>query len=199
MSNIDPAIQPYLRDGGIDPDAVVGAGSKVELGPYVGKLSAIEVQAPRSEKDAGALAVSFVILEDPKHDGQYVGMDARDWWTLMVLPPKAAGGKIFAPGLAEMKAAAAAVGSPITEPLQVYKPELLKKQIAKALGKKVLDIVVIEDSYESGGEKKTKHVVKVIGLHKPGPRAVQPAAAATPATAAVEPEAAATEEDDDLL
>jgi hypothetical protein len=147
------------RAGGIDLDRVVGPGTRVEYGRYTGKLASVEIQHSNFDK-APKLLARYEITEGP-----YRGMDVPEYYPLMALPPKKPGGPWFAPGLAAIKAAFAAIKAPVPKPFPLD-AERAKKAFAMALGRKSLLIDVVQDHYKDRdtGEMKEKRVVRIIGL-----------------------------------
>jgi len=108
-------------------------------------------------------AVAFTILE-----GKHKELDIRQWWSLEVLPPKEGKEGVWAPDIARMKQAAAAVGAPIAH-FHAFEPEKARRELAQALGRKTLDISVKSRSYTPKGttEKKSrKEVVVLVSIRR---------------------------------
>lgn len=157
----------------VNIDEIVGAGSRVPAGRYAAKLIAVE--GKESKKQKPMIEARFEIQE-----GDQAGSDLLAFYSLIVMAPKKAGQKPFAPGIVEMKTAFAAAGAPLPAgfgfPLE---PNAAAKVFAKSLGKKLLDIAVLEEKSKDAdtGEERINTRVKVLGLAK-GKGA--PAAAAAP-------------------
>jgi len=164
---IPEELRQYLTpDGALDMSKVgdVGTFTDIPDGQYVAKLSAVDVQDPNPnfERPSYSLQVAFTILE-----GKHKELDIRQWWSLEVLPPKEGKEGVWAPDIARMKQAAAAVGAPIAH-FHAFEPEKARRELAQALGRKTLDISVKSRSYTPKGttEKKSRKEVVVLGIHK---------------------------------
>ena len=185
----DEAIVNAAQQGGIDVDDVVGAGARLPIGRYAMKLIAVEPQESKANGKAPSIACRLEVLE-----GKHEGSDHMTWFTLTAMPPKKAGGKIFAPGVAEMKAAFAAVGKPLEPGMRfpLLNPAACAKLVAQRLGKARLDVLLLEEERvnKETSETITSTRTKILGLAGSGSASVAPAA---PAAAAAEPQ------DDDLV
>lgn len=143
---------------------ITDIGVSVPVGQYVCRLSQINPK-PGDENKSAAVETVFDILE-----GDYEGMEIRIYYTLSVTRSEK-NGKIYAPGISDAKAAAAAVERPFPAD---YRFKTDPVEAAKAIGERLhptkvarLVIAVWEDEYTTEtGEKKKTFRRKVIGLQK---------------------------------
>lgn len=167
-------LEQYIQDGTINVDEIVGVGVRVPAGRYVAKLIAVEGKVSKNQKPM--VEARFEIQE-----GEQEGSDLLAFYSLSVTPPKKAGQKPFAPGIVEMKTAFAACGAALPSGYGFPIDEKqAAKLFAKQLGKKQLDIAVLEEKSKDKetGEERTNTRVKILGLKKGNAAAAAPAAAA---------------------
>jgi hypothetical protein len=196
MSDIESQ-QSYMDTlgGAVNVDEVVGASARIPVGRYPMRL--IDVDGKESKK---GYAMVECRLEVQASKAGHEGEDQLIWFSLIVMAPKKKGQRPFAPGIVEAKAAFAAAGAPLPAgfafPLD---PTAAKKVVAKHLGKKILDVVVVEERKidKETGDEIVNTRAKIVGVWKGEPAAAHAlgAAAATAAAPAPEPE----DDEDDYL
>lgn len=178
MSVDTEGLEQYIQNGTINVDEIVGVGARVPAGRYVAKLIAVE--GKMSKKDKPMIEARYEIQEGKDAEGNdRSGDDLLAFYSLAVTAPKKKGQRPFAPGIVEMKTAFAAVGAPLPAGYGFPIDEKqAAKLFAKQLGKKLLDIAVLEEKTKDKetNEERINTRVKILGLAKKGAAAAAPAA-----------------------
>lgn len=186
MSDENQNLNNAPEDLGLDE--IVGRGARVPQGRYTAKL--INIEGKDSQSGKPMVEARFEV-----QSGDHEGEDILAFYSLSVTPPKKPGGKHFAPGLIEMKTVFDAVGEPLPASFRFpYKDSrACAKEFAKRVGKKLLDIMVIEEREkpkegESEGQLRTRVRVLGVASGKSGGKSASKAAAAQAPVAAAEDE-----------
>lgn len=145
----------------IDLDAIADIGSSVPLGQYHCKLSVCN--GKQSKKGNPMLEVRWEVLE-----GDEIGEEIPMWLSL-VATRSAKNGKVYAMGLQEMKAIAAAVGVQLPKPFPLDASRAAQA-FGLALANVHVDLYVVEDErdeQDAAGNKTGKKVkstrAKIVG------------------------------------
>lgn len=144
----------FLGDG-IDVDAIETGYQDLPVGTYNCRL--VAAVGKLSKKEQPMVQASFEVIDGPQK-----GADCTLFYSLVVKPPRAAGGKPLARGIGDMKAAFAAVGEPLKAgtvfPLQAQKAANI---YMKRVGGKTVQIAVVKDKKNPEDTRK-----QLLGLAK---------------------------------
>lgn len=174
-------LQQFIEGGSLNPDDVQGGFEKPNNGEYDLQLIDVDVKEVGPNKRPSLVARFELKKARQTQNEGCVGMDVAAFFSLVIKPPKKKGGKPYAPGYKEaydMMAAANGGKAPTERPKVVASSDgnalidgqQFKKIFAKAVGKKRLHGVILENKYTDRvtKEEKSTQKVRIVGLSSSG-------------------------------